>query len=351
VSAHPAPSWPERLARAWLTRGPLACALWPLSLLFGAVTALRRALYRSGLLKTHRLSVPLVVVGNLIAGGAGKTPTVIELVAQLRRRGYTPGIISRGYGGTATGPTEVTRASAATQSGDEPLLMHLRTGAPLVVGRDRVAAAAWLLRRHPDVDLIISDDGLQHLRLGRDAQVLVFDDRGAGNGWLLPAGPLREPIPAAVPARSLVLYNAAHASTPLPGALARRSLTGALPLDSWWRGEPASVESWTGLRGRPLIAAAGLARPERFFAMLRERGLTITPLPLPDHHDFVALPWPSDTADVIVTEKDAIKLDPSRLGATRVWVAPLDFDLDAPFVDALTALLPPPVPRHGNSPA
>ena len=128
-------------------------------------------------------------------------------------------------------------------------------------------------------------------------------------------------------------------------------MTGAVPLDAWWRGEPATAQALTSLRGRRLTAAAGVARPQRFFAMLREHGLTIAPLPLPDHHDYVTLPWPRDTAEVIVTEKDAIKLDPSRLGTTRVWVAPLDFELDVSFVDALTTLLPPPVPRHGNSPA
>ena len=347
----PAPTFTQRLERAWLSRGPLACALWPLSLLYAAVTGVRRSLYRFGLLTTERLPVPVIVVGNLIAGGAGKTPTVIALVALLRRHGYVPGIVSRGYGGSATGPLEVTRDSRAAECGDEPLLMHLRTNAPLVVGRDRVAAARLLLSAHPQIDLIVSDDGLQHLRLARDVQVLVFDERGAGNGWYLPAGPLREALPATVPARTLVVYNAPAASTPLPGTLAQRALRGAVPLAGWWLGEPASEQALTALRGRPLIAAAGLARPERFFAMLRTAGLAFSPLPLPDHHDYRPLPWPDDTPDVIVTEKDAIKLDPALVGTTRVWVAPLDFALDASFEDALLALLPPPGSRHGNSPA
>jgi tetraacyldisaccharide 4'-kinase len=351
VTADPAPSWTQRLERAWLTRGALARALWPLALLFAGVAMLRRRLYAHGVLPTQRLPVPVIVVGNLIAGGAGKTPTVIATVALLRRHGYRPGIVSRGYGGTQVGPVEVTRASRASESGDEPLLMHLRTTAPLAVGRDRVAAARLLLRAHRQVDVIVSDDGLQHLRLARDVQVLVFDERGAGNGWRLPAGPLREALPATVPARSLVLYNAPGASTALPGTLARRALSGAVPLADWWRGEPASTAALAGLRGRPLVAAAGLARPQRFFEMLRAHGLTFTALALPDHHDYAELPWPDDTPDAIVTEKDAIKLDPARVGATRVWVAPLDFALDASFEDALIALLPPPGSRHGNSPA
>ena len=342
----------QRLQQAWLARGALAIAMLPLALVYGAITATRRALYRVGVFRILALPVPVVVVGNLVAGGAGKTPTVIAIVAALRRHGRTPGIVSRGYGGShADGPLEVTRAISAAQCGDEPLLMHLRSSAPLVVGRDRVDAARELLRRHRQVDVIVSDDGLQHLALARDAQVIVFDERGAGNGWLLPAGPLRDPLPRAVPAASLVVYNAAAPSTPLPGTLARRGLVGVLTLDAWWRGEAASVAALEALRHRTFVAAAGLARPERFFAMLRAHGLAFTPLPLPDHHAYATLPWPPDTADVVLTEKDATKLDPARIGATRVWVAPLDFALDAAFDAALLALLARTGPHHGNTPA
>jgi len=232
------------------------------------------------------------------------------------------------------------------------LLLHLRTGAPVVVGRDRVAAARHLMRRHPTVDAIVSDDVLQHLRLARDVQVLVFDERGVGNGWLLPAGPLREPLPHAVPPRSLVVYFAAAPSTPLRGTLAQRALVGAVGLADWWQGRPASRDALDALRSRPVLAAAGVARPERFFAMLRERGLTITPLPLPDHHNYATLPWPAGSPDVLVTEKDAIKLDVARMGMTRVWVAPLDFSLDAAFDAALFDLLPPPgTSSDGNATA
>ena len=351
MAAAPTPTRSQRLQRAWLARGALACALLPLAAAFGALTALRRGLYRVGLLPAHTLPVPVIVVGNLITGGAGKTPTVIAIVGLLRRHGFTPGIVSRGYTGSQTGLLEVARGQSAAQSGDEPLLMHLRTGAPLVVGRDRVAAARQLLQRHPRVDVIVSDDGLQHLALARALQVIVFDERGAGNGWLLPAGPLREALPTAPPPRSLIVYNATAPSTPLPGTLARRRLAGAVRLRDWWAGTAASPDALDALRGRPLVAAAGLARPERFFAMLREAGLNFSPLPLPDHHDYATLPWAADTADVVLTEKDAIKLDPERSGATRIWVAPLDFTLDTAFETALLTLLPPPGHRHGNSPA
>ena len=351
-TAHAPSGAAQRLQQAWLSRGALACVLWPLSMLFGAVTALRRSLYRSGVLRARAVAVPVVVVGNLVAGGAGKTPVVMALVDTLRRHGYTPGVVSRGYGANAGGVLEVTRATHAAECGDEPLLLHLRTRAPVVIDRDRVAAAQHLLRLHPAVDVIISDDGLQHLRLARTAQVLVFDERGAGNGWLLPAGPLRESLPSAVPPRSLVVYNATVASTPLPGTLARRSRGGVVARADWWQGRAASRGVLDALRDRPVVAAAGVARPGRFFAMLRECGLAIEPLPLPDHHDYAALPWPADTPDVVVTEKDAIKLDAARMGRTRVWVAPLDFALDAAFDTALLSLLPPPgTSLHGNATA
>lgn len=347
----PSENLAQRLERTWLSRGPVACALLPLSVLFGASAGLRRMLYQWGWLHVHRLPVPIIVVGNLIAGGAGKTPTVMAIVALLRRRGYVPGIVSRGYGRAGDSCIEVQSDMPVSRCGDEPLLMHLRTRAPVVVARDRVAAARELLRRHPDVDVVVGDDGLQHLRLARTVQVLVFDERGAGNGWLLPAGPLRERLPDTVPARSLVLYNAPAPSTALPGELAHRSLSGVVSLASWWQGQGASMAALVALRGRPVVAAAGLARPQRFFAMLREAGLTVRPLALPDHHDYATLPWPPETAEVVLTEKDAIKIDPQRVGSTRVWVAALDFTPTAAFEAALIAMLPPPGTAHGNAPA
>ena len=335
----------QRLAAIWLERGPLARALWPLSLLYGLLWHGRLALYRARVLRTTRLQVPVLVVGNLIAGGAGKTPTVIATVALLRRAGWTPGVVSRGYGRRDNGLRHVAATSDAPEVGDEPLLIHLRTGAPVAVGRDRGAAGQALLRRHPEVDVVVSDDGLQHLALERDASVLVFDERGAGNGWLLPAGPLREPLPALAPPTSVVLYNARRATTALAGHLASRRLAGAVALDDWWRGATASPALLQGLAGRPVVAVAGLARPERFFAMLREARLLVTPLPLPDHHDFASLPWPAATADVLLTEKDAVKLRPQRLramaggAATRVWVVALDFEPDAGYAAAVLQLL------------
>jgi tetraacyldisaccharide 4'-kinase len=332
----------SRLQQAWLRRGVTAWLLRPLSWLYRAVLAVRHAGYRSGLLRTHRLPVPVLVVGNLIVGGAGKTPTTMALVEVLRAHGHRPGLLSRGYGRSSGVPQLVTRDTPACDAGDEPLLMHLRTGAPTAVGADRAAAGRLLLLQHPELTVLVCDDGLQHWRLARDAQVIVFDERGGGNGWLLPAGPLREPVPEAVPPRSLVIYNASHASTALPGHLADRRLRGLVPLADWWAGFPATAEAFTALQGRPVVAAAGMARPQRYFEMLRAQGLRVDELPLSDHHAFDTLPWPATTGDVVVTEKDAVKLRPERMGATRVWVATLDFEIDAAIARQLLPWLTPP---------
>jgi tetraacyldisaccharide 4'-kinase len=340
----------QRIERAWLSRGPLAKALLPLAWAFGALAALRRACYRAGLLRAQRLPVPVLVVGNLIAGGAGKTPTTIAVVQLLLRHGFRPGIVSRGHGRRSDGIVDVGVDTDVGDSGDEPLLLRIRLGVPVVVGRDRVAAALALLRLHPATDIIVSDDGLQHLRLARDAQVLVFDARGVGNGWLLPAGPLREPLREAPPPRSLVLYNAAAPTTAWPGHVATARLGGAASLAAWWAGEAATLDTLHELAERPLLAAAGTAQPGRFFNMLSAAGLRIERLPLPDHHAYATLPWPPGTPDVIVTEKDAVKIRPEHVDATRVWVAPLDFDTGRPFEAALLHLLPRAPTTTGSNP-
>src|ERR1700761_2856478 len=183
-----------RLAREWQQRGPFAWALSPLACVFGAVAAARRAAFSLGWLKSVRVGVPVVVVGNVTVGGTGKTPTVIALVEALRAAGFNPGVVSRGYGARVKTPTRVTSTSAASVGGDEPLLIARRTGAPVWVCPDRVAAAQALCAAHREVDVIVSDDGLQHYRLAPDAELVVFDHRLGGDRFLLPAGPLREPL-------------------------------------------------------------------------------------------------------------------------------------------------------------
>jgi tetraacyldisaccharide 4'-kinase len=333
------PTLADRLQREWLTGGPLSAALLPLSWLYRGLLALRTLAYRTGLKRTETLPVPVIVVGNWIVGGAGKTPTTLALLDLLRARGLKAGVVSRGYGREGDGVRLVTRVSTAREVGDEPLLIHLRGRVPVAVGRDRVAAARALLAAHSDVDLLVSDDGLQHWRLPRALSLLVFDERGLGNGRLLPAGPLRQP-PTALAGEQLVVYNAPKPSTALPGFVANRGLKGAVSLAGWWAGDPATTNTLLALRQRPgVLAVAGIARPQRFFDMLAAQGLRVDTLALPDHADFAALPWPPDVAGVVLTEKDAVKLPPGRVGTLPVWVAALDFSPGAGFESALDAQL------------
>jgi tetraacyldisaccharide 4'-kinase len=327
-------SWLER--QWWRTPPTTAArALRPLAALYGAAFAFDRARARP-----QKLPVPVIVVGNLVAGGAGKTPTTIALVRALRERGWSPGVVSRGYGRDSRGVLEATPTSRAPEVGDEPLLIATRAACPVFVGEQRVDAARALLARHRAVDLVIADDGLQHHRLARDAQVIVIDERGFGNGLLLPAGPLRERPTEAPPARSAVLYNAASATTPWPGWTARRALAGAVALPDWARGASADPATLEALRRHPLVAAAGIASPQRFFTMLEQHGLTFEARPLPDHHAWRAPTALSGAQQLLVTEKDAMKIDPVGALAERTWVVPLDFALPFELLDALDAMLP-----------
>lgn len=339
--------WAERIEASWTRGGLLAQLLRPVGALHHLLVTLRRALYRAGWLHSERLDVPVIVVGNRVAGGAGKTPTTLALVQALRQAGWHPGIVSRGHGGRATAPIEVTSHSLAADVGDEPLLLQRRSAVPLWIGRDRVAAARGLRSAHPDVDVLVCDDGLQHLRLQRDFAIVVFDERGAGNGRLLPAGPLREPVDAPSSARhDWVLYNCPTASTPLAGHCATRRLTGLVPLAQWWQGAEADPLAVAALRGQQVLATAGLGQPQRFFDALRALGLSVEPLALPDHYDYTELPWDLTAREVVLTEKDAVKLRPERLAAERpalrIWVAPLELTLPPPLIgevlQRLTAL-------------
>ena len=354
--------WQQALQRAWWHPGESAwsLALRPLSWLVRAVVAGRtwrqsRPDAQARLVEQRRAAgldtCPILVVGNLIVGGAGKTPTTLALIRWLQTQGWHPGVVSRGYGRRGTGLCDVSSTTPATECGDEPLLLHRRSGVPVCVNADRLAAAQRLRELHPDVDVIVADDGLQHTRLPRDAQLIVFDARGIGNGHVLPAGPLRQPWPDTPPAHSLVIYNAEAPSTPWPGHLARRQLAGVVALAAWPSSQPPEASTLRALqtrsRSRPVLAAAGLAEPERFFTMLeRQWGLRIVRHPLPDHADLSALTWPDGVDDVIVTEKDAVKLMATAPApGPRIWVAPLDFELpDAVSVqlaDWLTPWRPP----------
>lgn len=316
----------ERLQRAWLRRGALACLLWPLSLLFGALAALRRGAYRAGLLRSDRIGVPVIVVGGVVVGGSGKTPVVMAVVEHLRSRGLAVGVVSRGYGRSLRDCREARPASDAGDVGDEPLLVAQACGVPVFVAPARAQAAHALLRAYPSTQVIVCDDGLQHYALQRDIEICVFDERGTGNGWLLPAGPLREPWPRAV---DLVLH-AGDADAIRGFAMRRRLASQAL------RGDGARAPL-ASLRSRPLTAIAGIARPQAFFAMLREAGLQLVhTLPLPDHHDFKAHPVAPPGTDLVCTQKDAVKLWRVH---PQAWAVPLELEVAPPFWSALDHLL------------
>ena len=323
------------LTSAWQRRGLLACALWPLSLVFRTLAALRRGLYRSGWRASVRLSVPVIVVGNVFIGGTGKTPLVIWLVEQLRNAGHVPGVISRGHGADSKEVVPVTNLATVQQVGDEPLLIALRSHCPVVVGRDRVAAGQKLLALHPEVSVIISDDGLQHYRLQRTIEIVLFDQRGGGNGWLLPAGPLREPLSRP---RDFTVFNGTAVPAGFPADTLPMTLAGS---DAVALADGGRRRALTQLDG-PILAAAGIGNPERFFAMLRAAGLVIATMPLPDHFDFIVNPFVDVTAGIIlITEKDAVKC--SRIDGLkndpRLWVVPVTARIDGPLAELIVEKL------------
>ena len=320
-------AWPQS---SWRQRGGTARLLWPLSIFYGALVQLRQRLYRSGWLHSTRFPVPVIVVGNVVAGGAGKTPVVMAVVQHLQARGRRPGVVSRGYGRSSQGTHFVQPDSAAQAVGDEPALIARRCRAPVVVSERRSDAAQALLAQHPDTDVIVCDDGLQHLALARDLEICVFGAQGVGNGWLLPAGPLREPWPRPV---DWVLY----AGSPPPDCAAacfeivRRLANTAHTADG-------RTVALSDLAKVPLMAVAGVAQPEDFFAMLRHGGLLLSQtLALPDHFDFDSWKPNMDKRQrLICTEKDAVKLWPRFPDALAV---PLEVVIDPAFFAALDARL------------
>jgi len=339
------------LSRAW------PAPLWlPLACLYGLIISLRHRLYSLGWLRRERLPVPVLVVGNLVVGGAGKTPATIAVVQHLRQQGWKPGVISRGHGRSTEGVRPVTPASSPAETGDEPLLLARRTGAPVFVAARRADAGRALLEAHPDTDVLVCDDGLQHLALQATVRLAIFDDRGTGNGWLLPAGPLREPWPprGAQPRPDLVWQQTAGAAVrPVAPAgsavwrVGRRLAKHAVSADG--RQQPLAA-----LASSPVRALAGIARPEVFFEMLRAAGVhPQQTIALPDHADAAAmqLALAGDAATpVVCTEKDLAKLAGLAL-TCPVWAVPLELDIPAEALRALDAVLSPYHPRHGHQTA
>ncbi len=328
----------QRDTPAWWYGGgriPLHARL--LAAIYGAATRCRSSWYRRGWLRSHKAGVPVIVVGNFTAGGSGKTPLVIALVNRLRDAGWTPGVASRGYGrDDASTPRWVEAGSDPRTHGDEAVLIARRTGAKVRVDADRVAAARALAEA--GCDLVICDDGLQHLRLHRDIAIEVIDAaRRYGNGRLLPAGPLREAPESALPPDFKVVNHGTVAELPEPalGEWPMRQVFGhPFPL----RGH--RPRPFPEFAGRRVHAVAGIGHPERFFDLLRAQGLGVVPHPFPDHHDYVPedLRFSSELP-VFMTEKDAVKC--ASFAPDDSWCVAIEARLPEAFWLALDEKLQP----------
>ena len=341
----------QRLTELWYRERARPSLLQPLAWGYAAVLGLRRGAYASGWLRTHRAGKPLVVVGNLTVGGTGKTPLTIWLARELTARGLKVGVVSRGYGSrNGSQPRLVDPGADWREVGDEPLLIARRTAGPTMVGSDRVAAARALAAR--GVDVIVADDGLQHLALARDYEIVVIDGaRGFGNGRVLPAGPLREPVTRLRQADAVVVTGAIG-PTSLRQALAGRTpfgmllaATEAVRLDGLAPPRPLAA-----FGGQRVHAVAGIGNPARFFEQLRVCGLEVIGHAFPDHHPFAASELAfDDELPVLMTEKDAVKC--TAFANPRLWYVPVAAQFSASdareLLASVLARMPGPVATGG----
>ena len=327
--------------RVWYEGAATGWPLLPLSALYGVAMSLRRFLYRVGFIKVHRASVPVIVVGNIAAGGTGKTPTVIWLARELCARGFSPGIVSRGYGGSGSNSTmRVDSDSPAALVGDEPVVLARRSNCPVAVDRDRVRAVEMLA--DDGVDLVITDDGLQHYRLGRDYEICVIDgSRGLGNRRLLPAGPLREP-PDRLQAVDLVLINGPQQAGRNMTVAGQDAEAFELVATNACRLNDSLVRPLRRFSGSSVHAVAGIGNPTRFFEMLRRMQLQVVEHAFRDHSALAPADLEfGDELPVFMTEKDAVKL------GTRVddkfWYVPVELhmiaDLALPIIERIESRL------------
>lgn len=333
----------ESLAALWRGRSLRAGLLLPVGGLFFAVSFLRRLAFRRGWLKSERLPAPVVVVGNIVVGGAGKTPLTLWLARRLLELGRRPGIVSRGYGRDGAGVRAVGAGATAQEVGDEPLLLARRCGCPVYVGADRAAAARALLAAHPQCDLILCDDGLQHYRLRRDVEIAVVDRRGLMNGWPLPAGPLREPASRLAEVDALVVNGTDPSCMAAPATFALR-----LEGRRFYRlDDPRRTCRAGDLAGLRLHAVAGIGEPQRFFDHLNELGLACENHAFPDHHRFTAQDLDFAGDAILMTEKDAIKC--AGLAALPAWVLPVDATVEPDLARHILDILEK--TAHGSAPA
>jgi len=310
--------------RHWRSRGAIAWLLWPAGLLFGVVIAVRRFLYKIRIFSSIHPGIPVIVVGNLTAGGSGKTPLVLRIAEILKEHGWKPGIVSRGYGGSAQQPRAATIAADPAEVGDEPILLARRSGCPVWVAPERIAACRALRAENPECNVIVTDDGLQHYALRRDIEICVVDGRGFGNGFLQPAGPLREP-------RSRLRSVDAVVTQGAPDAQGYKMV---LEGDKLVRFTDArDVRPAKSFAGQRVHAVAGVGDPKRFFLQLARFGIKVVPHPFADHHRLRAEDFAfGDSDPVVMTEKDAVKCKRIVAGLqVQFWVFPVSASLDPAF--------------------
>lgn len=322
----------KSLDHYWYKKSFVSWLFLPLSWLFCLITIIRRKLYRLKFLNSYGAPVPVVVIGNIVVGGSGKTPLLLSLCDYIQRKGFKPGVVSRGYGGNVAGIKQVAEKDSAEVVGDEPLMIFQRTKLPVVVGADRVAAVNYLLENN-DCDIVFSDDGMQHYRMRRDLEIAVIDsERGFGNGFCLPAGPLRERV-SRLQEVDIIVYNGLNSE-------AIDECSYSLKIVTLTKLNTDENSSLTSFLQKPVHAVAGIGSPERFFKQLRQNGVALMEHAFPDHHryqqdDFTG--W--NDACIIMTEKDAVKC--VHLTLTDAWVVKVEAELSGSLESRLSSSLLP----------
>jgi len=312
------------LSKLHYSKSLVSLFLLPLSVIYFLISFARKYLYRFNLLKSFKIQVPVIVIGNITSGGTGKTPLVIHLANELKKNGYHPGIISRGYGPKRNGVSEVNQKSNVENIGDEPILIHKHTHLPVFISKDRVLAAKALIKKYKKIDVILSDDGMQHYRLKRDMEILVIDGtRRFGNGYLLPAGPLRESRRKVKAVDAIVcnekkVIDGSYLMKYKSYFLINLKTKQKIPLNK--------------VHLNNLHAIAGIGNPDRFFNYLKALGLIFDSTSYKDHYPFTKKDFKTmNDKNIIMTEKDAVKCE--KFARDNFWYLPVVAEIDSKFTD------------------